>query len=35
MCGRRGMGREVGGRASGLRGGAEVVGRGVSLCGDG
>ena len=32
MCGRRGMGREVGGRASGLRGGAEVLGKGVSLC---
>ena len=26
------MGREVGGRASGLRGGAEVLGKGVSLC---
>ena len=29
---RRGMGCEVGGRASGLRGGAEVLGKGVSLC---
>ena len=31
---RRGMHRAVGGRASGLRGGAEVFGEGVSLCGD-
>lgn len=30
---RLGMGCEVGGRASGLRGGAEVLGEGVSLCG--
>lgn len=32
---RRGMGGEVGGRASALRGGAKVLGKGVSLCGGG
>ena len=32
---RRRMGCEVGGRASGLRGRAEVLGQGASLCGDG
>ena len=33
LCGRRGMHRAACGRASGLRGQAEVLGKGVSLCG--
>ena len=35
LCGRRGMHRAACGRVSALRGGAEVLGKGASLCGGG